>query len=271
MGRCVTAERWYEARPLRALRLSHDKGLRAPRRAGRAQLYSAADGVRVQLILKGKRLGFTLAEISEMVEAHERQDAGADQQLKLSREKCMEQIAHLEQQRREIEDAILELKLYRLARLEILVIQQELAERRKRARQIAGLLKDEEGRWKLVREELEETQGKYGNAKPDPARPFARSAAVPLDTGVAAIESNAARASAAAARGPCSACDALTSRTPATGPRSDPASQSARSCRSAGSRSWHRTGSPRRRSQKSTSISGIDTRSGFRKRSNSRS
>jgi DNA gyrase subunit A len=67
-------------------------------------------------------------------------------------------------------DAILELKLYRLARLEILVIQQELAEKRKRARQIASLLKDEEGRWKLVREELEEIQDKYGNPKTDPRR-----------------------------------------------------------------------------------------------------
>jgi DNA gyrase subunit A len=55
-------------------------------------------------------------------------------------------------------DAILELKLYRLARLEILVIQQELAEKRKRARQLTTLLKDEEGRWKLVREELEESR-----------------------------------------------------------------------------------------------------------------
>src|SRR5687768_5855462 len=67
-------------------------------------------------------------------------------------------------------DAILELKLYRLARLEVLVIQQELAEKRKRARQIASLLKDEEGRWKLVREELEEIQNTYGNAKIDPRR-----------------------------------------------------------------------------------------------------
>jgi DNA gyrase subunit A len=58
-------------------------------------------------------------------------------------------------------DAILELKLYRLARLEILVIQNELADKRKRARQIAGLLKDEEGRWKIVRGELEEIQEKY--------------------------------------------------------------------------------------------------------------
>ena len=67
-------------------------------------------------------------------------------------------------------DAILELKLYRLARLEILVIQQELAEKRKRSRQIAALLKDDEGRWKIVRDELEEIQQKYGNAKIDPRR-----------------------------------------------------------------------------------------------------
>jgi len=59
-------------------------------------------------------------------------------------------------------DAILELKLYRLARLEILVIQNELADKRKRARQITGLLKDEEGRWKVVRDEIEEIQRKYG-------------------------------------------------------------------------------------------------------------
>jgi len=59
-------------------------------------------------------------------------------------------------------DAILELKLYRLARLEILVIQNELAEKRKRARQISGLLKNEDDRWKVVRDELEEIQDKYG-------------------------------------------------------------------------------------------------------------
>jgi DNA gyrase subunit A len=59
-------------------------------------------------------------------------------------------------------DAILELKLYRLARLEILVIQNELAEKRKRARQITSLLKDEEGRWKVVRDEIAEVQNLYG-------------------------------------------------------------------------------------------------------------
>jgi DNA gyrase subunit A len=59
-------------------------------------------------------------------------------------------------------DAILELKLYRLARLEILVIQEELGEKRKRAKQIGGLLKDEDSRWKLVRDEIEEVQTAYG-------------------------------------------------------------------------------------------------------------
>ena len=67
-------------------------------------------------------------------------------------------------------DAILELKIYRLARLEILVIQQELDEKRKRARQIGGLLKNEESRWKLVREELEEIQKTYGDARLDKRR-----------------------------------------------------------------------------------------------------
>jgi DNA gyrase subunit A len=62
-------------------------------------------------------------------------------------------------------DAILELKIYRLARLEILIIRNELDEKRKRARQIGGLLKDEESRWKLVRGELEEVSSKYGDKR----------------------------------------------------------------------------------------------------------
>jgi DNA gyrase subunit A len=61
-------------------------------------------------------------------------------------------------------DAILELKLYRLARLEILVIQNELGDKRKRARQIGGLLRDEDSRWKLVRDEIEEIQQRYGKS-----------------------------------------------------------------------------------------------------------
>ncbi len=67
-------------------------------------------------------------------------------------------------------DAILELKIYRLARLEILVIQKELEEKRKRSRQINALLKDEDSRWTIVREEIEELQKTHGNAKIDPRR-----------------------------------------------------------------------------------------------------
>ncbi|MBI3491014.1 MAG: DNA topoisomerase IV subunit A [Acidobacteria bacterium] len=62
-------------------------------------------------------------------------------------------------------DAILELKIYRLARLEILIIRQELEEKRKRARQINVMLKDEDSRWKLVRTELEEISTKYGDKR----------------------------------------------------------------------------------------------------------
>jgi DNA gyrase subunit A len=73
-------------------------------------------------------------------------------------------------------DAILELKLYRLARLEILVIQQELEEKRKRARQIGGLLRNEQSRWAIVRTEIEEIQKRYGDPKVDPRRSLIESA-----------------------------------------------------------------------------------------------
>jgi len=61
-------------------------------------------------------------------------------------------------------DAILELKIYRLARLEILVIQKELAEKRKRAKEIGRLLAEEEsvGIWSIVRSEIEEIIREHG-------------------------------------------------------------------------------------------------------------
>jgi DNA gyrase subunit A len=67
-------------------------------------------------------------------------------------------------------DAILELKLYRLARLEILVIRKELEEKQTRVRQIGGLLRDERARWTIVRGEIVALQQKYGNPKTDPRR-----------------------------------------------------------------------------------------------------
>jgi DNA gyrase subunit A len=62
-------------------------------------------------------------------------------------------------------DAILELKIYRLARLEILIIRKELEEKRRRTRQINTLLKDEGSRWDIVKVEIEEVQKKYGDAR----------------------------------------------------------------------------------------------------------
>src|SRR5208282_1887887 len=61
-------------------------------------------------------------------------------------------------------DDILELKLYRLARLEINLIAQELAERNKRAKEIKRLLDEEEatGRWSIVKQEIEELATTYG-------------------------------------------------------------------------------------------------------------
>ena len=64
-------------------------------------------------------------------------------------------------------DAILELKIYRLARLEILIIRDELAAKRKRSRQIHALLKDEDSRWTLVRDEIGDIQATYGDPKVD--------------------------------------------------------------------------------------------------------
>lgn len=94
---------------LRALRFYEDKGLLAPRREGLTRLYSAAERARLAIILKGKKLGFTLAEIKAMVALREGGVVPAGG-LALTREKCAEQLALLEQQKIEIEEAIGELR-----------------------------------------------------------------------------------------------------------------------------------------------------------------
>jgi DNA-binding transcriptional MerR regulator len=93
---------------LRTLRFYESKGLLAPRRAGQNRFYSSADCNRLALILKGKRLGFTLSEIRRMIAVEEGQ---ADAQtLRLSREKCLEQIELLERQKAELEQGLSELR-----------------------------------------------------------------------------------------------------------------------------------------------------------------
>jgi DNA-binding transcriptional MerR regulator len=93
---------------LRALRFYENKGLIAPQRQGVARVYTAADRSRLALILRGKKLGFTLSEIRQMIAAEE---GSADvQTLALSREKCLEQIDMLEKQKRGLEEALTELR-----------------------------------------------------------------------------------------------------------------------------------------------------------------
>jgi DNA gyrase subunit A len=62
-------------------------------------------------------------------------------------------------------DAILEMKLYKLARLEILVVEKELKEKRVEAKRLADLLKSPKKRWTVVRDELAEIRKKYGDAR----------------------------------------------------------------------------------------------------------
>ncbi|HXH07393.1 MAG TPA: DNA topoisomerase IV subunit A [Vicinamibacterales bacterium] len=62
-------------------------------------------------------------------------------------------------------DAILELKVYRLARLEILVVRKEAEEKRRRAREIQRLLRSDADRWALVRREIEEVRRQYADPR----------------------------------------------------------------------------------------------------------
>lgn len=93
---------------LRALRFYQSKGLLAPQRDGSARVYSHEDRDCLALILQGKRLGFTLTEIREMLAARAR---GCTKRLPINRRMCVEQINMLERQRRDIDRALTELRL----------------------------------------------------------------------------------------------------------------------------------------------------------------
>lgn len=97
---------------LRTLRFYEDRGLLSPRREGTARIYDARDRARLAVILKGKQLGFTLTEIRAMV-AEERIGESAAANLKMSLSQVEDQIRHLEQQRKEIDQALEELKAHR--------------------------------------------------------------------------------------------------------------------------------------------------------------
>ena len=93
----------------RALRFYEDKGLLNPARDGMNRVYSYRDRGRLQLILRGKRVGLSLAEIGEILDLYEADDTGAAQAAK-SLKKFRERVVALEQQKRDIDDAIVQLQ-----------------------------------------------------------------------------------------------------------------------------------------------------------------
>lgn len=92
----------------RALRFYEDGGLVSPRRDGSARLYRQSDRTRLALVLTGKKLGFTLQEIRQLLAAQP--DGWGAHSFQLSRETCVDQIRLLERRKRGIEAALTELR-----------------------------------------------------------------------------------------------------------------------------------------------------------------
>jgi len=96
---------------LRTIRFYEDEGLLSPRREGSRRIYSKRDQVRLKLILRGKRLGFSLADVREMLELY---DSAPDERQQL--EKFVASLsarrAQLERQRAEIDEALGEIRAF---------------------------------------------------------------------------------------------------------------------------------------------------------------
>jgi DNA-binding transcriptional MerR regulator len=93
----------------RALRFYEDKGLLAPARQAMNRVYSYKDRGRLQLILRGKRVGLSLAEIREILELYDKHDGGAAQNATALR-KFRQRIAAFERQREDIDHNLAELR-----------------------------------------------------------------------------------------------------------------------------------------------------------------
>ncbi|OFZ92022.1 MAG: MerR family transcriptional regulator [Betaproteobacteria bacterium RBG_16_64_18] len=97
----------------RAIRFYEDEGLLAPRREGSRRIYSKRDYVRLKLVLRGKRLGLSLAQVREMFDLY---DSAKDERPQLVRflaalEARREQ---LERQRAEIDEELAEIRAFEL-------------------------------------------------------------------------------------------------------------------------------------------------------------
>jgi len=93
----------------RTIRFYEDKGLISPERVGQRRIYHPRDRVRLQLIMRGKRLGFSLDEIQKMIDLYDADPTEAAQ-LKLFIEKLRERRELLERQRDDIDTVIFEIR-----------------------------------------------------------------------------------------------------------------------------------------------------------------
>jgi DNA-binding transcriptional MerR regulator len=93
----------------RTLRFYEEKGLLSPHRHGQDRIYSRRDRARLKYVLMGKRVGFSLEEVREMLDLYDIGD-GQTAQLAAALAKFRERIARLERQKAEIERVIDELR-----------------------------------------------------------------------------------------------------------------------------------------------------------------
>ncbi|WP_265571217.1 MerR family transcriptional regulator [Sphingomicrobium nitratireducens] len=93
----------------RALRFYEDEQLISPRREGTQRIYSERDRARLAWILRGKRVGFSLSEIGELLDLYDLGDARRKQR-EMTLDKCRERIDALTRQKADIDETIEELE-----------------------------------------------------------------------------------------------------------------------------------------------------------------